>query len=311
MTLTPDQLQQLLDIIRVQMVVFAGTTLGPQVLSTEEHNLLTSHGINPSELYDKSEDPVLLNFHLGLLSQAIGQTTSTHMTFEQLKAYVASSQYIPLTQHELATINSIKTQALSDIRATQGRIFQDLNHVVQQAHRSTRINQQEFIRDTIIEGFEKHRTARQISTDLAKLTGDWSRNFYKSVQYISHLALNEGRLAMMERREGHSGQVYFYVQPGACDRCVKLYLTNGEGSAPRLFTIPELLANGTNIGRKTSEWKATVSPIHPHCRCLLNEYISGEKWIDGQYRIPKDQPHLSPIDRKKVRIVFDGKEYFV
>jgi hypothetical protein len=312
MTLTPDQLQQLLDIVRVQLVAFAGTTLGPQVLSSEEHKLLSDAGLDVSSLYDQSEDPVLLNFHLGLISQAIGQTNASHITFEQLKRYISSTQYIPLTARELRVLHSIKTQALGDIRSHQGKIFQDVNQVVNHhTNHTARQDQEEFLRTTIVQEFEKHKTVKQISTELAKLTGDWSRNFFKSVQYISHTALNEGRLAMIERREGHSGHVYFIVQPGACDHCVRLYLTNGEGSAPRLFTTQQLLSHGTNIGKRTDEWQATVGPIHVHCRCLLTEYISGETWQDGMYRLPKDTVHVPVVNRKKVKIQFNGQEYLV
>jgi len=311
MTLTPDQLHDLLNMMRVQLLIFAGNTNGTQSLSTEELNLLTSHGIDVGELYKVTDDPILLNFHLGLLSQAIGHNASKNITYEQLKKYIQSNKHIPLTQRELATIESVKRQSLADIRAHQGKIFQDINGVINHHQTTERAGHEDFIRENIAQGLIDNKTARQIAVDLARLTGDWSRNFYKSVSYICHTALNEGRLAMIQRREGNSGKVYFQVQPQACERCIKLYLTNGEGSEPRIFSINTLLENGNNIGRKADQWRPVVSQTHINCRCLLTEYIEGEQWIEGRFTVPKEPIYHPRIDRKKVRIIFDGKEYFV
>lgn len=52
-----------------------------------------------------------------------------------------------------------------------------------------------------------------------------------------------------------------------CRWCRRLY-SNADGS-PRLFTLSELQSNGSNYGKKKSEWKATISKTHPRCRCLL------------------------------------------
>ncbi len=309
MTLTQGQISELLEQFSQQLIIFAAKTSGTAYLSSAERHVLESSGINVDSLYEESSDVVKLNFQLGLLSQAIGQSAES-ITFQQLKKYIQSGQQFPLTERELTTIDSIKRQAIADIRTNQGKIFSDINNVVKQndaGHRS----QHEFIRETIIEGVSKRQTVKEISTELARLTGDWSRNFNKSVQYISHTALNEGRLALIQRREQGTSQVYFHVQKDACKHCVSLYLTHGPGSEPRIFTASELLTNGSNIGRKTSDWMATVEPVHVHCRCLLTEYIEDTKWNGHAFVIPRDQIYVSPIKRKKIRVVFNGEEFFV
>lgn len=309
--LTPQQIHTLSELLERQLVFFAGSTLGADILSDSERELLKSHGINPDTIYVPSQDLVLNNFVLGMLSDILGAKRTENMTFDQLTKYVASGQYIPLNAREKATINSLKMQSLADIRSAHGRIFRDVNNVVASQLGSARADQQEFIRERVVDGIAKRQSFNTIARELNRLTGDWSRNFHKSVQYIAHTALNEGRAAMIERRHGgNHAKMYFHVQPDACDKCVDKYLTNGRGSEPRLFTLQQLQANGNNIGRKASEWLATLSALHVNCRCLADEYIEGQVWNGTKYVWPEGvrEPR---VQRPKIKITFNGQEYLV
>jgi len=272
MTLTQNQIHEILSIIEKQTAFYIGSTLGEDYLSKEQKSILEKSGVKPKSLYKTTNDTVLLNFHLGMLSEILGSKAIKSMTYEQLKDYVVSGQHIPLNEEERAQIESIKRQSLADITSRKGKVFQDINQVVTKESNRVR-GQHEFIRQTVIEGLKKRESVKKISMDLAKLTGDWTRDFEKSVNYISHTAMNEGRLAMIQKRYENRGEakVYFIVQDTACDHCVRAYLTAGKGSEPREFTIQELLQNGNNIGRKAHEYLPTLSPLHPNCRCLLAE----------------------------------------
>lgn len=310
MTLTNDQVHEILSIIDRQIAFYVGQTLGDQYLTENQKELLSKNGIDVGSLYKVSNDTVSLNFHLGMLSDIIGSNAIQNLTFDQLKHYIVSGQHIPLTQQEKEVINSVKHQSLADIKSIQGKIFQDVNNTVANEGNKLRA-QQEFIREHIIIGLQKRESVKKISLNLAKLTGDWTRNFTKSVSYISHQALNEGRLAMIQRRyEGGDGQIYFIVQNSACEKCVKAYLTNGHGSQPKIFTIKELLHNGSNIGRKSNEWLPVIGPMHPSCRCAISEYHQGEQW-NGHRFVAPSQGYQPTIKRNKVRIQFNGAEYFV
>lgn len=265
--LSNQQLHVILELIQRQTAVFSATTLGGDYLSDGEKQILKDNGIDYTKLYDESKDLVELNFHLGLLSKILSEKQVHNITFNQLKDYVTSSAYIPLNAREKATINSIKMQSMSDIRSVNERIFKDVNNVVSNQFGNARANQEEYLRDQIATGTGDRKSRKEIARQIGRLTGDWSRDFRKSVEYISHTALNEGRAAMVLRKhdgDNEKAKVWFRVQPGACSSCVKLYLTNGEGSEPRIFTLKQLEANGSNIGRKQKEWKATLSALHPH-----------------------------------------------
>lgn len=309
--MTPQQIHVLTELIERQLVFFAGKTLGPDVLSDADKRLLTLQGIDPEQIYSAEHDLVTNNFILGMLASALGDQRTKKLTYEELLKYIASGQHIPLNQRELATINSVKVQSLADIRATAGRIFTDVNRVVGQQLSTARANQEEFIRKQVTEGLEQRKSFQQIARDLAKLTGDWTRNFKKSVQYISHTALNEGRAALIERRYGNNteAKLFFQVQPDACDTCVKSYMTTGPGSQPRIFTLKQLQQNGTNIGRKTADWKATLGALHVNCRCLATEYLEGQVWNGHRFVWPVEAE--KPKTRPLVRLTFNGQEHFV
>lgn len=310
--LTNDQIHTVLDLIDKQIIFFAGSTLGPGVLSDQDKETLTKNGIDPEKIYSAAKDPVVLNFHLGLLSNILSDEKAKALTHDQLVKYIKSGQHIPLNEREQATIDSIKMQSFADIRANKGRIFSDINSVVAREFNTARADQEQFIRSRITDSNRERVARKNIGRGIAKLTGDWSRNFDKSVQYISHTALNEGRSAVIQRRYGtnHEAKVYFQVQGDACKHCIKHYLTAGSGSQPKVFTIKELEANGSNIGRKADAWLPTIHALHVHCRCLLTEFIPGTEWDGERFKFPKEG-YVSDSARPKIRIVFNGEDYYV
>ncbi len=310
--LTASQTNTLLELLDRQLLFFAGATLGPHVLSEQERQLLLHHGVDPDKIYDESKDLVNLNFHLGMLSNILSQTQTQALTYEDLHKYIQSGQYIPLNKRERATVDSIKMQSMADIRANGGKIFQDINNVVGNELSTARANQEEYLREQIAEGVGSRQSRKQIARNIGRLTGDWSRNFTKSVQYIAQTALNEGRAAMVHRRHGNNEQakVYFQVQADACEYCIKAYLSNGKGSEPKVFALKDIEANGSNIGRKAKEWKPTVGALHVNCRCLLTEHIEGQVWNGSRYVWPEGQREKIS-SRPKVKIVFNGEEHWV
>lgn len=309
--LTPGQVHIILELLDRQILFFAGRSLGPHILSDQDKQLLASYRVDYNHSYLVDKDPVVKNFYLGILSNILSDKEVKELTSEQLINYIQSGQHIPLNAVERATIDSIKMQALSDIKTYRGRIFQDINNVVGNTFSDTKANQQEFIREQILEGTAKRESRKEIARNIARLTGDWNRNFTKSVQYISHTAFNEGRAAMIERRyeSNTKAKVYFQVQPDACEHCIKHYLTKGAGSEPKIFTLQDLQSNGTNIGKKVADWKATLGALHVHCRCLVTEYVPGMEWNGNRFVYPKGEHQA--VNRPKVHIVFNGKDYYV
>ena len=81
---------------------------------------------------------------------------------------------------------------------------------------------------------------------------------------------------------GMEALVYKDVFPQACRWCIKLYLTGGIGSEPRIFKVSELKANGNNYGLKPMQWKPIIGSVHPFCRCNLEQYDPDREWDSKQ-----------------------------
>lgn len=286
MILKPGEVDQLLEILDRQFLFFTASHLGPEFLSYKDKRMLNSLGIDYQNMYSEGRDPITLNFQLGMLSEVLGSEEIMRMTFPQLRQYIEQGRAIPLNQKEKRVIQSVKNQSLSDIRSIKGRIFNDVNSIINEGERDQRHAYEKIIRDEVVEGLSNRESIRDIARNLARKTGDWSRDFQRIVQYISHAALNEGRASIVERKYdgAQNAEVYFQVQPGACKHCIKHYLTGGWGSAPRIFTLEQLYDNGSNIGRKVNDWEATVHPLHPH------SLIEGSTLVltEGGYRSIRD-----------------------
>ena len=313
MLFSQKQIEELLKVIEKNTNIFVAKHIGVDYLTLDEIKSLEGIGINPSHLYSLESDLVHQSFNFGLLSDAIGNIDSKKLTFENLLDYFKTQKHIPLSDIDQATIHSIKTQSLKDIKASKNRIFTDVNGVISKNEKNKRTSYEKVIRDQVELGALKHKSVLEISSDLAHLTGDWSRNFAISVEYISHLAFSEGRLSVIEKQNPKS-RIFFNVYEKACEHCVKLYLTKGIGSQPKIFTIEELKNNGSNIGRKVKDWLPTIPPIHPWCRCQLNKYNEGTAWDSKLKRfeyVKQEKPTNRPLIHFSVKIGTEQKEYYV
>ncbi len=310
---TVDQIHRLLEVIQKNNLFFISSKLGNDYLSQDEIRRLQFYGINPFHNYNKSQDIALQMFHFGLISDGIGSLEAKKVKFKDLINYFESGDYIPLTQTQLHTLDSIKKQFLGDIKANEGRIFQDVNNIIAKTEKKNRLAYEKVIRDEIAKGKLLRKTSREIAQELGRKTGDWSRNFNRIVEYVSHQAFDEGRAAMIEDKYGDDTLVYKSVYPGACKYCIQAYLTGGIGSIPILFKLSKLKANGSNIGRKVSEYKPVIGNHHNFCRCTIHKYDEIYDWNSQtrSFDVPKKNAKelVKKVNRKSIRIKIMGKEY--
>jgi len=312
MYFTPQQIEELLNIIDKNQLVTIGQELGPEFLTNSDKSILADSGIDWKSLYNPAADSIFTSFHFGMLAEALQAHDVATMTYDDIKKYIEHGDYIPMTVGEQAALNSIKAQTYNDVKKLGGRIFSDINQI----GLNRLSDQQKFLSDEIAQGYIDKKTAREIANDIARKTGDWSRDFDRIVTYTNTLAYETGKAAMITRQSGEEDPlVYKHVYDGACKHCIRLYLTNGLGSKPIIFRLSELVNNGTNIGRKTDEWKATLGPVHPYCRCTLKYLRIGYIWDEDKkaFVAPKRETVLNaekPL-RKPIRITVAGKEYSV
>lgn len=163
----------------------------------------------------------------------------------------------------------------------------------------------------IADGTLEKRTVQKITSNIANQMNDWQRDWGRIVETECQDVYNMGQAQYMMTL-APDPLVYFDVFPGACKHCIRLFLTNGVGSKPRVFKLSTLLANGTNYGVKVRDWKATIHPVHPFCRCDLRYLPQGYEWNEGTGRFEPPKDYKPQVERKsKVKITIGNKEYLV
>lgn len=70
-------------------------------------------------------------------------------------------------------------------------------------------------------------------------------------------------------------KIYNYITENGivshnCKWCKKFWFLS-DGVTPKVYKLSELAANGSNMGKKTSEWAPTLGITHPNGRHYLLE----------------------------------------
>jgi len=241
-----------------------------------EKALLTASGVDVNSFVNK-QGILEHAFLFGILADAVGDKRAKGMDYKQFQDFLKSGNFVPLTEQEESALDWLKQRSYNDITGIGNRIAIGTSNAMLN-------NQPLTIRDTIkqeaVRAVEMRNSARELAGKLGDLTQEWERDWLRISYYLLHEAFNAGRAENILKEYGSDAEVYFDVFEGACNRCKELYLENPEddNSKPNVFKLKDVIANGNNIGRKADEWLPTVSPVHPFCRCILNEKPSDMDW---------------------------------
>ena len=284
MIFNQQQIQDLLSILQRYQLTFIAQQLGVDYLTVNDKAILLAAGIDVDKFKNK-KGIIEYAFLFGMLADAIGDKRAKNMSFSDFKKFVASKNFIPLTETEEFALEQLKNRAYTDITNLGARMRTGVSNAV------IRNNQQQakFVADVIkkkaIKAVELRSGARALAADLARTTKDWEVDWLRIAYYLTHEAFNMGRAQEIIKEHGYDAEVYFDVYEGACERCRELYLVDPENpdSEPKIFKLEEIIQNGNNIGRKKEDWLPTIAPTHPYCRCTINYKEKNMDW-DAELR---------------------------
>lgn len=293
MIFTQGQIQDMLAILRKYELIFVAGQLGLDFLSQSDKNILLASGINLDQFKNK-KGIVEHAFLFGVLAEAIGDSRAEQMNYDQFKRFLASGKFIPLTEEEEFALQTVKNRAYTDITSLGNRMRTAVSNNILKNNQEQAVMVRNMIRQKTIKATELRYGARNLAADFAETSKDWEVDWLRIAYYLTHEAFNSGRAQSILKEHGEDAEVYFDVYPGACKHCKELLLTDPEdvNSKPIVFKLKEIIANGNNIYRKVAEWKATISPIHPYCRCTINFKKPGFDWN------PETRAFTTPIKRK-------------
>ena len=270
------QIENILRQISKNILVYIGMNLGEEVLTEVDQTLLSTMGVKVEGLGGKYPSYYRM-FLLGRLTQLIGDYNSQRLAYADFEAYLKKGQYQPLTTLEKIQYDLARQATYGHLKNLENRARVDANNAITST--ISRIEYESIIKKEIERGVLERRSIGAIISDIGHATGDWVKDIGRIVDTEMNNIFQQGRAIQISKEHpGEDPLVYKHVFPGACRHCIHLYMTDGLESAPRIFHLSELTANGTNVGRTVKDWKATINGVHPWCRCHLRHLEKGKHW---------------------------------
>lgn len=266
MIFNAQQVTDIVSILQRHQLTFIAKQLGLNYLSLTDRAILTAAGVDLNQ-FTNSQGIVEQAYLFGLLSEALGDERSKGMDYKQFQKFIKSGQFVPLTEEEKFVLEQVKNQSYNDISGLGSKIIQGTRNIVVRANLRQQNKIRNIIKKKAIDAVQFRQSAAKMASEIGHATGDWERDWLRIAYYVLQNSYNYGRARAIFRDHGDDAEVYFDVLKGACQHCRELYLTDpdDEDSAPKIFKLKDILANGNNIGRKAADWLPTVSPIHPYC----------------------------------------------
>lgn len=273
------QINEMLSILKRYELIFIAGQLGVNFLTDIEKEILKASGID-LKTYKNSNGIIEHAFLFGILADAIGDDRAKKMNYNSFKKFLASGNFIPLTDEEEFALQQVKNRAYTDITNLGNRMRGAFSNSVIRNNQQQSLMVQKVIRDKTIEAVELRSGARTLASELANVSKDWEVDWLRIAYYLTHEAFNIGRSQNILKNHGADAEVYFDVFPEACHTCKELFLEDPEDpdSKPIIYKLSDLIANGNNIGRKAEDRLPTISPIHPYCRCIINYKEANLGW---------------------------------
>lgn len=316
MIFTPDEIQRLFDIIDYRLARIVADVLGESKLSSEDKELLKRYGYKwKDEL--KKLPPYYQSYLFGRLSGQLTPSQLKTLDYTDLLSYIDKKQYKTLTTSEKAMYNAAATRTYSYIK-TMGKRMRDIlsNSISEEEVKLIAETQRQLelttIKKEIIEGTLKKKSIQSIISSIGHSLDDWNRDWGRIVETEMQYIYQIGVAQQIMNEHGAEALVYKQVYSGACKYCQQLYTTGGVGTKPRIFKLIDLIANGDNIGLKSKDWKPTLGPVHPFCRCNMRYIPKSYVWNDETQSFEPVKHFDRKVERRsKVKITVGNKEFVV
>lgn len=262
------EIKKILDNVDLMVVKMVAQMLGKDFLTKEDLEFLKRKGVDLIKLLPKFPSHYQA-FLFGRVSAAVGTPATAQMSYSEFTAFLSKMGLFEPTTREMAFYKVSANKTYTHIKGFSERIKNDVRASIS-AEELSYLQAQEaakadaVLKKELLDGTFEKRSVKKIASNLANQMNDWNRDWGRIVETESQDIYNLGRAEII-MEEDPDPLVYFDVFPGACRHCIRLYLKGGIGGEPKVFHLSELMANGTNYGVKSKDWKATIHPVHPFC----------------------------------------------
>jgi hypothetical protein len=284
--LTTAQVMELRELVRRHWSAFMIQSLGPSAVGLGPDVVagLVRDGILDSaaaSMVSPFEDAYMVGFLRDRMVTA-GMSPAT-ASWADIRALIQVNP-IPLQAIERQAMAIAQQEAGIYATALGNRIENDLLSAINVGNIEAQ-HTLSAIQDETAMAIAQREGVDQLASRLAEVTGDYARDWRRLAMTELHNAQEQGYARVVESETGKQSRVAKLVNPDACRACFDAY-TEKDGK-PKIFTLEELQSNGTNIGRKGSEWLPVIGPMHPHCDCRLVRVPKGFVYNDDHQLVPE------------------------
>lgn len=257
--LTRSQINQIKKIINEHMEVIGVLTVGDGQPSPR---LVKKLGLPKS-----ISDLITTAYKYGKLSVLQGKDLSNMSESEVNKLM----RNLKLTKAQQNSVEFSKIKAQQAIDSMTQRLTSNIITMAVQSD----LNMWEAVKQVIPAAMENDTPRYKVIQQLREMTNDWERDWHRVAHTEMWSAKCQGEVEAIVNGDSplssDKEETLIYIKPShnACNKCKQLYLER-DGITPKTFILADLIANGTNYGKKQADWKPVVPPLHPNCMCPIS-----------------------------------------
>lgn len=264
--ISEQQLQEIVKIISDHVDVLLKIATGT---GTASEALLKKLGL-------PKDSPSLIDdaFILGKVIQMLQENDIRSMTYDQLKE---KAREYALSEVERNSLQFSRVNAARYVTGLGQKMSGALLAAINLASQTVNLQvaERNLIKDKVAQAILNQQTRGQLVSELGHATEDWKRDW----QRLAHTELWNAKLQGEVITILQGGSIYSNTKrgdtnvfrrpaPNACNHCKRLYL-DSDGVTPKVFTLSYLIQNGTNVGKKVSDWQPITGTTHPNCTCPI------------------------------------------
>jgi hypothetical protein len=259
--LTPEDLQEIRQIIEDHHDAFSVNTIGPETVPPDVLARLQDAG-----LVDVQVESIKDAYVYGQLLAMMQSEKIANMSYAEFKQHLRRNP-VPLSAAEIHAIQMAQQNAGMYCRGLGNRVSNATGGILIEADARLRARTEGIIRDATAFNIARRETISQLRSDLGWATGDWKRDWHRIAVTEKQNAMQQGVADHYRSEYGGDVLVAKRAMPDACKHCKRLH--NGPDGQPRIFKLRDLENNGTNVGRRAADWLPVVGTVHPNCQCQL------------------------------------------
>lgn len=279
MLFTTGNIDQLLQNIDYFHTLYIAKNVGVDVLSKDELKLLKKFGTDVSKYKDQI-DFITYGYHFGKLESSLRDPNVLQkFSMAKYKEFIATNkEKLPIGRADKLAIHIVKQSTANDIRRLAGDIKSDFAELLVQTSKTQRLYIERMLKQRASGKQITQYLIDRMTPELSKKSLQYAKRFQLISGYNMHSAYQHGISQAVMEKYGHNVRVYFKVHKDACTHCKRVYLQYGAGSPARIFYLARVIAAGSNRGRKADQYRPSVDPLHPRCRCKMVIYLPKSKW---------------------------------